>query len=243
MALIFPDSPCVLCGQPLSGPIFATSGIFLPLNDPLACYCDAGMHWDCYAVWEHRERFAKAHVRFWIENEKGNPDWARVFENERCFIVINPHPPVAQAHIMLFATGSRIDVPLEEWEKWIWEKGPSLAHHSFEENALKLALPAIRMAFPGLRPLLRAADWSRKDKLEEETYLREQSRLERVADYNQGCEELKKLLDSDGLVCPHCHEQTKKIRYYDKSPESRSYFVCQLCARSFRAEDIVKRIH
>jgi hypothetical protein len=62
------------------------------------------MHWDCYAVWEHRERFAKAHVRFWIENEKGNPDWARVFENERCFIVINPHPPVAQAHIMLFAT-------------------------------------------------------------------------------------------------------------------------------------------
>ena len=103
----------MLCGQPLRGPIFATSGIFLPLNDPLACYCDAGMHWDCYAVWEHREGFAKAHVRFWIENEKRNPYWARVFENERCFIVIGPHPPVAQAHVMLFATGSRIDVPLQ----------------------------------------------------------------------------------------------------------------------------------
>lgn len=223
--------------------MFATSGMFLPLNDRLAYYCDAGMHGDCYAAWEHRPRFAKAHVRSWIENETKNPYWARVLENEQCFIAINPHPLVAQAHVMLFATGSTIEVRLQEWEKWIWQKGPSLIHHSCEEDALKVALPAIRMAFPGLRPLLQAADWSRKDKLAEETYLREQSRLERVADYNQGCEELKKVLDSDGLVCPRCRERTKKIRYYDKSPDSRSYFVCQLCARSFRAEDIVKRIH
>ena len=59
--------------------------------------------------------------------------------------------------------------------------------------------------------------------------------------YNQKYEELNELLGSVGLVCPHCRERTKKIRYYDKSPDSRSYFVCQLCARSFRAEDIVKR--
>jgi hypothetical protein len=243
MALIIPGSLCALCRQSLSDPIFATSGMFLPLNDPLAFYCDGAMHWDCYAVWEHRERFAKAHVRSWIENEKENPYWARVFENEHCFIQINPDPLVAQADVMLFATGSSIEVPLQEWEKWVWQKGPSLAHHSFEEDALKVALPAIRMAFPGLRPLLQAADWSRKDKLKEETYLREQRRLERVADYNQRCEELKELLDSDGLVCPHCHQKTKKIRYFDKSPQSPSYFVCQLCARSFRAEDIVKRVH
>lgn len=80
MALIFRGSLCALCRQSLSDPILATSGIFLPLNDPLACYCDAGMHWDCYAVWEHQPRFAKAYVRFWIENEKENPDWARVLE-------------------------------------------------------------------------------------------------------------------------------------------------------------------
>jgi hypothetical protein len=243
MALISPGSLCVLCSQPLSDPIFATSGMFLPLDDPLAFYCDAAMHWHCYAVWEHRERFAKAYVLSKIENEKENPYWARVFENEHCFIQINPEPLVAQAHIMLCAMGSTIAVPLQEWDKWIWQKGPSLAHHSFEEDALKVALPAIRMTFPGLRALLQAADWSRKERLKEETYLREQKRLERVADYNQRCEELKELLDSDGLVCPHCHHKTKKIRYFDKSPQSRSYFVCQLCARSFRAEDIVKRVH
>src|SRR5690242_12162487 len=168
MALISPGSLCVLCSQPLSDPIFATSGMFLPLDDPLAFYCDAAMHWHCYAVWEHRERFAKAYVRSKIESEKGNPYWARVFENEHCFIQINPEPLVAQAHIMLCATGSTIAVPLQEWDKWIWQKGPSLAHHSFEEDALKVALPAIRMTFPGLRPLLRAADWSRKERLKEE---------------------------------------------------------------------------
>lgn len=243
MAQILPDSLCALCRKPLSAPIFATSGVFLPLNDPLVRYCDAGMHWDCYAAWEHREMFAKAYVRMWIEYEKENPYWARVFENEHCFIQINPHPIVTRTDVMLFRTGSTIAVPLKEWEKWIWEQEPSLARHPFEQEALRKALPAIRMAFPGLRQLLEAADWSSKDKLEEENYLREQRRLELVANYNQRCEEVKELLDSDGLTCPHCHEQTKKIRYFDKSTKSHSYFVCQLWARSFRPEDIVKRVH
>ncbi len=243
MALIFPGSLCALCGKPLSAPIFATSGVFLPLNDPLAQYCDDGMHWDCYAAWKHREKFARAYVQMWIEHEKESPYWARVFEDEHSFITINPHPPVTQAHVMLFRTGSTIQVPLQEWEKWIWERELPPAHHPVEQDALKKALPAIRMVFPRLRLLLEAADWSSKKELEEENHLREQRILELVADYNQRCGELNERLDSGGLTCPHCHEHTKRIRYHDKAPESKSYFVCQLCARSFRPEDSGKQVH
>jgi hypothetical protein len=79
MALISKETTCPLCEELISGPVFSTSGIFFPPTDPLWRYCDAAMHWACYATWEHRERFAREYVQMWIENEKHNPYWARVF--------------------------------------------------------------------------------------------------------------------------------------------------------------------
>jgi hypothetical protein len=198
------------------------------------------MHWACYATWEHRERFAQAYVQMWVENEKKNTQWARVFLNDFSFITINPNPPVNAAHIHLFRTGSRIEIPLQEWGKWMRSEGELEANHPLEALAWKEALPSIRKALSAEKSLLQAADWSSKEKLNREYAAREQEELATIEIYNHGCDDLYRKLQSAGLVCPHCRERTTKVRYYNKAPVARSYFVCQLCARSFRLEDFVQ---
>lgn len=240
MALLSPGSRCPICGELINEPIFATSGLFLLPTDPLWTFCDACMHWACYATWEHRERFAKAYVQMWIANEKRNPYWARVFLDEYSYIVINPEPIVAAAHVRLFRTGSRIEIPLREWENCMRHDQTPLFRHPLEAIAWNEALPSIRRALPTEQSLHQAADWSGKEKLHIDNTLRKLEDLATIDIYNHGCEDLRNQLESAGLVCPHCQQRTTKVRFYNKAPAARSYFVCQLCARSFRLEDFVQ---
>ena len=240
MALRYRGLYCPICGELINDPIFATSGVFLPPTDPLWTYCDTCIHWVCYATWEHRERFAQAYVQMWIENEETNPNWARVFLDEYSFIEINPEPPVVAAHVHLFRTGSRIDIPLSEWEYWMRHERTSLFCHPLEATAWSEALPSIREALPTEQSLHQAADWSSKEKLHVDNTIRKLEELTTIEIYNRGCEELRNQLESAGIVCPHCQQRTTRIRFYDKAPAARSYFVCQLCARSFRLEDFVQ---
>lgn len=240
MALRHPESRCPICEELLSDPIFATSGVFLPSTDPLSPYCDACMHWSCYAAWEHRERFARSYVQMWIENEKTNLYWARVFLDDYSFITINRIPMIDKAHVRLFRTGSRIDIPLPDWAKWMSCEQNPVVYHPLEALAWNEALPSIREALPTGHLLMQAADWGSKEKLAIDNAIGELEHLATIEIYNQGCENLRKQLESAGLVCPHCRQRTTRIRFYDKAPGARSYFVCQLCARSFRLEDFVQ---
>ena len=242
MALLSPETRCAICEEPISKPIFATSGVFLLPADLLWIYCDACMHWSCYATWEHRERFAQAYVQSSIESEKTNQFWARVFLDEFSFIAINPNPGVSLAHVHLFRTGSRIDIPLQEWRMWMRRNQTPPVSHPLEATAWHEALPSIRKALSTEESLHQAADWSSKEKLQVDKAVAELERLATIRIYNQGCEDLRKQMQFPGLICPHCRERTTKIRYYDKAPGARSYFVCQLCARSFRLEDFVQMI-
>jgi hypothetical protein len=240
MALFFEGAICPICHEAIVKPIFATSGVFLPRTDPLWAYCDACMHWPCYATWQHRERFAQAYVRMQIENEKTNQYWTRVFLDEFSFISINPDLQMRLAHVYLFRTGSRIDVPLPEWRTWMRRNQTPPTHHPLEAAAWLEALPSIRNALPIEQALYRAAARTSKEKLRADNAAHELEQLATIEIYNQGCEDLRKRLESAGLVCPHCQELTKKVRYYDEAPGARSYFVCRLCARSFRLEDFVQ---
>jgi hypothetical protein len=176
----------------------------------------------------------------WIENEEASPHWARVFLDEYSFISINPEPPVIGAHVYLFRTGSRIDIPLRQWRVWMRREQTSLFCHPLEEAAWNEALPSIRRALPTEQSLHKAADWSSKEKVYVDDTIRKLDELATIEIYNQGCEELRKQFESTGLVCPHCQQRTTKVRFYNKAPAARSYFVCQLCARSFRLEDFVQ---
>lgn len=280
MALVSKKTICPLCQELISKPIFATSGIFIPPTNPLWRYCDAAMHWACYATWEHRERFAREYVQMWIENEKDNPNWARVFLDRFSFItlpttidrprlmegeratspfrrevllihkVLSAARPEAEAlidrvHVHLFRTGSRLEIPFREWELYMGSKEGPRVYHVLETEAWNEALPSIRMALPTAQALLQAADWDGKEILMQRIIIRDQEQSERrlraIATHNQLCEGMRKQLVSAGLTCPHCLKHSTKIRYYDKAPDGKSYFVCQSCARSFWSEDLLKR--
>jgi hypothetical protein len=50
----------------------------------------------------------------------------------------------------------------------------------------------------------------------------------------------------EGLVCPHCHTLTRRMRFIDRDPEGLSFFICGVCAQSFDSEQhgtlkVVKR--
>lgn len=56
--------------------------------------------------------------------------------------------------------------------------------------------------------------------------------------HNHRCEELARSLRITGLTCPSCGQRSKDIRFIDKSPDAKSYFICKACGRSFRPEDL-----
>jgi len=71
----------------------------------------------------------------------------------------------------------------------------------------------------------------------------QQARLENegtelIRIHNSQCHELAQTLSKAGLKCPNCGVHSANIRYFDKSPTGKSYFICKACGRSFRPEDL-----
>jgi hypothetical protein len=56
--------------------------------------------------------------------------------------------------------------------------------------------------------------------------------------HNCRCRELARSSRTAGLTCPGCGQHSKDIRFIDKSPDAKSYFICKACGRSFRPEDL-----
>ena len=63
-------------------------------------------------------------------------------------------------------------------------------------------------------------------------------RTELLRKHNVQCHELAQLLRTAGLTCPGCGVHSSDIRFFDKSPPAKSYFICGTCGRSFRPEDL-----
>jgi hypothetical protein len=61
--------------------------------------------------------------------------------------------------------------------------------------------------------------------------------------HNDRCDELERSLRTTGLTCPGCGQHSKDIRFIDKSPDAKSYFICRACGRSFRPEDLALSDH
>ena len=56
--------------------------------------------------------------------------------------------------------------------------------------------------------------------------------------HNHRCDELARSLRTTGLGCPGCGQHSKDIRFIDKGPDAKSYFICKACGRSFRPGDL-----
>lgn len=162
MSCSFPELSCALCNQPIDPPeeLFRASGDFLPPKDPLTPYCNAPMHWSCYAQWPHRKRFARLFVDAWVEANRKNPFWWSVHRDENVYISINPGRGVEEASLRLYAFGNDIRVSLPRWHDWLenLSDGAAIPLHSYERKVLQDLLPMLRERFPDDHALVDAID-------------------------------------------------------------------------------------
>ncbi len=161
MATKLPELKCALCGGGIEalGEFFRASGSFLGTDDPLAGVCGAPLHWDCYARWPERPRFARLHVAAWVRANRKNPFWWAVYQDDAVYIAVNPSRPVEEASVRLYAVGSDIRVPLADWRAWLADPLQVTAGlHALETAELAAVLPLLRSRFPSDHALVDAID-------------------------------------------------------------------------------------
>jgi hypothetical protein len=169
MSLFIKGMECPLCGEPMQSDQarFGTWGVWLPKDDPLMLFCDASMHWDCYADWPYRPRFARSYVDFFVEDEKTNPLWSKALLDENAFVNVNPHPPFELVWIQLYETGNRYDVNLNDWESWLSQETVEVEHR-VEARPMALVREILKKRMPTRELLLQALDLERKRPLLEQ---------------------------------------------------------------------------
>jgi len=165
MASLKLELKCGLCGGPLDalGDFFRASGDFLPAGDPLVRFCNAPLHWACYAGWQDRPRFAREYVRAWQEANRKNPFWWTVHVDDDVYVSVNPERPVEEVSVRLCAVGSDIRVPLAKWADWLADTDrvtPGL--HAIEKEALGPVLPRLQARFPDDYAVVHAIDSNEK---------------------------------------------------------------------------------
>lgn len=75
-----------------------------------------------------------------------------------------------------------------------------------------------------------------QEELEDARRTLEVARAQSIQTHNKRCLELAE--GSRGLACPFCRAHLSDIRFIDKGPLSKSYFICGACGRSFRPGDV-----
>jgi hypothetical protein len=77
-----------------------------------------------------------------------------------------------------------------------------------------------------------------REELADEQMRLDNAKTELIKSRNMQCQEIAQSLSKVGLKCPNCGVVSSDIRFVDKSPAGKSYFICQACGRSFRPEDL-----
>src|SRR4030095_9826125 len=164
MALLTEHSRCAICGERLGEERYlATSGVFLPVDDPLWSFCDAPLHWDCYEHWPHRSRFARQYVSGHLESESANEYWGRVLLTDLVYLAVRKREPGVAA-VWLFETGTSVRVALSQWSAWLWDLGMTEDElHRLEVASLWKVLPELRRRFPNPEAMLAVMDWEAKE--------------------------------------------------------------------------------
>jgi hypothetical protein len=231
MPLFFYGQKCPLCGAPMTeeGRIFSTWGVFFPDDDPIWRYCDAPLHWDCYAAWPERARFAGGYFAMWIEGSKHNQCWGTLLLDDDVLVTVNPGTAVGEVCLVLAATGTRYFVKLADWPAFA-TSGPESFPHPLEAEAFGAILARLqalgldsgtfggRAVYPPPPP----------------PDLEAQAERRRIRAYNRAARSAADAATRSGLACPHCGADRRDHRFCDKSSaRAPSFFVCASCARSF----------
>lgn len=236
MAIFVEGMKCPLCGQPMRGAdrLFGTSHFLGPEHD-LAEFSDATMHWDCYAPWEHRARFARLYFEARGAGFAANPNWGVAYADERVLVSVNPAKLVSVVDVMLAETGSVQRVALAEWEDWLageWSHG---CRHDIERRALGAVLPVLRERLAtseAVRSAVRGVQQSPPD---------EGGLVGRIM-YQTACRDLAERAARKGLACPGCGKFSTAYDYWDAGTVTesgpKSHLTCRSCGKQFGPLDV-----
>lgn len=237
MALLLGGMKCSICGETLRDgePIFGTWGTWLPDTDPLFPFCDAALHWSCYATWPHRERFASTYFDFWVGSERQDLWWHRAYFDGDVLVTVNPVEPVRSAWIHLRPTGTRTSVRLTDWAGWVGDSTRDGSEHPLLAETLREAKQRLRVALPTEQAVLDNLDLARKQLLFERHRAAEEERKAKgravqthVNAHNAACNRLMRAVERDGFTCPHCAVTSKDFRLA-KRANQRSAIICKTC--------------
>ena len=236
MAIISEDSRCALCQQPVgSGDYLATSGCAYDQDHPLWAYCDAPIHWHCYADWEHREEFAAAYHR--AQLLRRSPVSVVLRSTSNWLAELYPRIPGLRIHFRRTGT-------LLEFNSETWASGIQLNPH--QQQLLQRDLEECRRSlgdWPSLWAEFDPVAFQRAlelDQVEREAQARQKEADDRarLAPYQECWEKMRAELKEGALYCPTCKRGHANIRAYDRSPHGKSIFICQECAFSFGPEGL-----
>ncbi|BDI28123.1 hypothetical protein CCAX7_001740 [Capsulimonas corticalis] len=230
--MVYEGVCCPICKQEidLDAPYFATSEPFFPSEHPLFKYCDAAMHWDCYAAWPSRSEFARRYFETQIEGEKRNYYWGIALSRDEVAVTVSID--IGQVIVMTAETGDTARVGLNQWEEWLADFDQAVEGlHPVQQDAFREVWPILRDVLPSATVMVRRVDWEAKNKLlwarVELCRIQEEERLRTVRTYNKACQ----LWINRGGFCPYCGADNP--RFEDRGPERKSEFHCIACGQSF----------
>lgn len=154
---LFSGQKCTLCGVTMgdsdqlfaNGPCFGIGSLAL-LNDSV-------VHWDCYAKWRHRARFARRLFGHCRRTSGCDSYWGVALADDHVLVTVNPDERVSEIDVMQADTGSSLRIALTEWKDWLACAWRESCHHDIEREALARVLPSLRSRLPTAEDVVAAA--------------------------------------------------------------------------------------
>jgi len=201
------------------------------IDSDLYAYVEMPIHWDCYAEWELRPRFARQYFQANVDAMRHNQFWGIAQCDARVMVTINPSQYVAEVEVLLAATGSSFRIPLRDWEDWLGGEWFDACRHEVEREVLAVLVPTWQVELPTADALVQAAGFDGRREAPKQSPM-----VERIS-YEFACENLAKRVAQKGLACPNCGNFSNEYVYQRVECVSldgpRSYLKCTSCEHEF----------
>ncbi|PWU17851.1 MAG: hypothetical protein C5B50_10355 [Verrucomicrobia bacterium] len=131
MALILrnPDgtyaSKCALCGEVLSGSIFATGRFITNKFHEFYRFSDVAMHWSCYVKWPQQSRFASLYFEaaLIMRERMRSQNWKTLLKSPEAFVgyLFAEH----EVSLIMRKSGTDVRLHRSRWQAWLnggWQR-------------------------------------------------------------------------------------------------------------------------
>lgn len=212
------------------------------LDADLYRFVETPMHWDCYARWEQRPRFARQYFNANVDSIRHNQFWEVVRCDEEILVTVNPSEYVREASVVLAETGSDFRIYLDDWADWLEGEWFEACSHECEREALGAIIPSLREQFPTGEVLINAAGMSADGDEDEASPTREPGGMVERISHEFACEKLAKRAAQKGITCPRCGQFSDDYDYRRvgmvTADGPQSCLVCKSCQGEFGPFDV-----